>query len=288
MKYFPLLTLLLLLCACTPPDNTHPQAFSSKAGSVPETPVSLPPDTATVSDGIAPPTQPPQHKETQEFSLDYLMGKFDPARHPDFVLVDKKYANAEGYYLRKETYAAFKKMWEAAQADNVTLTILSATRNFYRQKAIWEAKWSGSRQIENGTNAALKYPNPKIRALKILEYSSMPGTSRHHWGTDIDLNDLDNFTFEHGRGRKVYEWLQNHAHEYGFCQPYTEKDQSRPDGYNEEKWHWSFTPISKQLTEIAAQHLQNQMIGGFQGAETARELDIVKKYVLGINPSCWQ
>ena len=83
----------------------------------------------------------------------------------------------------------------------------------------------------------LEVPEPVERARMILTYSSMPGTSRHHWGTDMDLNKDNNGYFATGEGLKVYEWLQAHAHEYGFCQPYTPKGPNRPEGYNEEKWH---------------------------------------------------
>jgi LAS superfamily LD-carboxypeptidase LdcB len=114
----------------------------------------------------------------------------------------------------------------------------------------------------------------------------MPGTSRHHWGTDVDINDLDNYTFEQGPGKKVYAWMLAHAHEYGFCQPYTKKDEARPNGYNEEKWHWSYIPVAKKLTDLAARKLTDDMIGGFKGAETALEIGVVEKYVLGINPAC--
>ncbi|TAK44525.1 MAG: D-alanyl-D-alanine carboxypeptidase family protein [Saprospiraceae bacterium] len=221
-----------------------------------------------------------------EFSPDYLMGKFDPAQHPDFVAVDSQYSDGDPYFLRKDTYAAFQKMWEAAKADGVKLTIISATRNFERQREIWEAKWTGARLIENGTNAAKKYPEPKTRALKILEYSSMPGTSRHHWGTDIDLNDLDNFTFEQGPGKPVYDWLKAHAHEFGFCQPYSKKGPDRPEGYNEEKWHWSYIPVARKLTDLAAREMKDEMIDGFKGAGTAAQIGVVKKYVLGVNKDC--
>lgn len=224
--------------------------------------------------------------EHKEFSIEYLMGQFNPAEHPDFVSVEKKYSDGDPYFLRKETYEQFKKMWAAAKADGIELKIISATRNFYRQKAIWEAKWTGARKIENGTNASVKYPNPKDRALKILEYSSMPGTSRHHWGTDLDINALDNYTFEHGRGKAIYEWMTAHAHEYGFCQPYSPKGEKRPDGYNEEKWHWSYIPVARQLTNMAERSLRDDMIGGFKGAESAIEIGVVKKYVLGIKAEC--
>ncbi len=227
-------------------------------------------------------------QDSAVFTIPYLMGQFNPATHPDFVKVDDKYTDGDSYYLRKDTYAAFQKMWDAAMADGIKLVIISATRNFDRQKMIWEAKWTGTRKIENGANAAVKYPDPVTRALKILEYSSMPGTSRHHWGTDIDLNDLDNYTFEAGPGKPVYQWLSAHAAKFGFCQPYSPKGDKRPYGYNEEKWHWSYMPVAKPLTEFAAQKLRNEMISGFQGAETASQIGVVEKYVLGVNPDCMQ
>lgn len=221
-----------------------------------------------------------------EFTLDYLMGKFDPAGHPDFTLVDPQYASREGMYLRKDTYEAFKKMHAAALEDSVQLVIRSATRNFESQKGIWEAKWTGQRKIEGGQDATKAFPDPKERALKILKFSSMPSTSRHHWGTDIDLNNLTNAYFEKGEGLKVYTWLQANAADFGFCQPYTAKDAGRPFGYNEEKWHWSYLPVAQPLTYKAARELKNEMISGFMGSEVAGEIDVVEKYVLGINAEC--
>lgn len=284
MKFLAFLILLLAPLACTQPGTAQPEPTSVPL----EAAVPVPAAVVEVADTTTPPSVEiqPEPAPRPEFSVEYLMGKFDPAQHPDFVPVDKKYADGEGYFLRKETYESFQKMWEAAQADGISLTIVSATRNFSRQKAIWEGKWTGARKIENGTNAAQHYPKPKTRALKILEYSSMPGSSRHHWGTDIDLNDLDNYTFEQGPGKKVYDWLQKHASEFGFCQPYSPKGDHRPTGYNEEKWHWSFIPVAKQLTDLAAHRLTDDMISGFKGAETAQEIGIVQKYVLGINRDC--
>lgn len=206
---------------------------------------------------------------------DYLLGKFDPATHPDFVTVGKPWSDKAGMMLRKEAFEAFKKMYAAAEKEGISLKIISSTRNFDRQKEIWEGKWA---------RFAQQQPDPKKRALKILEYSSMPGSSRHHWGTDIDLNDLNNPTFEKGGAHlKTYEWLSAHAHEYGFCQPYTA---GRPTGYHEEKWHWSYTPLSKPLLEQYKNTVSDADIGGFKGADTAKDIEIVKNYVLGIAPAC--
>lgn len=214
----------------------------------------------------------------EEIDLNYLMGKFDPARRPDFVPVGKPYTNKPGMTLRRETFTAFKKMWAAAKKDGVTLTMISSTRSFEQQKKIWEGKWS---------RFATEQPRADDRARKILEYSAMPGASRHHWGTDIDLNDLNNPSFEPGgRHVKVYTWLQQHAHEYGFCQPYTAKDEHRPNGYNEEKWHWSYLPLAMPLLRQYGEAVRDEMLLGFSGAEIAKALHIVDHYVLGINQDC--
>ncbi len=221
----------------------------------------------------------------EEFSIEYLMGKFDPAQHPDFVRIESKYADNGDRFLRKDAYEAFKQMHAAALKNGIKLVIISATRNFESQKGIWEAKWTGARLVD-GEDISKTIADPRQRALKILEYSSMPGSSRHHWGTDIDLNNLNDEHFLSGEGKKVYEWLRAHAHEYGYCQPYSPKGEARPDGYNEEKWHWSYMPVAKNLTKLASEQLKDEMIDGFKGSETAKSIGIVQKYVLGINQEC--
>ena len=219
------------------------------------------------------------------FTIDYIMGKFDPTTHPDFTPITPPFADEKGMYLRKDTYESFKKMQAAAKADGISLVIKSATRPFAHQKRIWEGKWNGGRLV-GGKDLSKTIPFGKDRALKILEYSSMPGTSRHHWGTDIDMNDFENEYFESGQGLKEYEWLVANGPTYGFCQVYTYKDEKRPEGYNLEKWHWSYLPISQQLTELAKTALTDEMISGFDGADAAKEIGVVSKYVLGINKEC--
>jgi LAS superfamily LD-carboxypeptidase LdcB len=221
-----------------------------------------------------------------DWSIDYLTGHFEPAGHADFIVLEKGYASAGGMYLRRDALAAFKKMHAAAKKQGVNLLIISATRNFDKQKSIWEAKWSGERILSSGENAAIAYPNPEQRALKIMEYSAMPGASRHHWGTDIDLNNLSDQWFLKGPGKVIYAWLSAHASEYGFCQPYSPKGPNRPEGYKEEKWHWSYVPIASQLMETARKQLTNEQLKGFSGAETAVQIGVVKKYVLGVNTTC--
>ena len=158
--------------------------------------------------------------------------------------------------------------------------------HFDYQKRIWERKWTGKTKIESGKDASKIYPFGKDRALAILKYSSMPSTSRHHWGTDIDLNNFENDYFEKGQGLKEYEWLTTNARNYGFCQVYSKKGDDRPEGYELENWHWSYLPVSQKLTNLAKEQMKDEMIEGFEGAEGAIAIGVVEKYILGINPVC--
>lgn len=227
------------------------------------------------------------NEEKKQWPLDFLMGKFDPEEHEDFIEIPEKYASRAGMFLKKEVFDAYLKMFEAAQKEGIDLVIRSATRNFDAQKRIWEEKWRGERPSA-GKNARETYPDPVDRALNILLYSSMPGTSRHHWGTDIDLNSFDNYWFEHGEGLKLFLWLKENGPNFGFCRPYTALNEDRPTGYQEEKWHWSYYPLSSKLTKQAEEKLSDDMISGFLGHETATIIEVVKNYVLGIHPSCLQ
>ena len=92
---------------------------------------------------------------------------------------------------------------------------------------------------------------------KIIEYSTIPGTSRHHWGTDLDLIDgnaprpesvlvASNF---HGTGPfcKMKEWMDEHAESFEFYEVYT-NDANRK-GFKYEPWHFSYAPVSKPMLQ---------------------------------------
>ena len=226
----------------------------------------------------------PKSKKMAQITIKEVMGQFDPSKHADFVIIDSKYADRDDRLMYRNAYEAFQNMWNAAESDGVELKIISATRNFDYQKGIWERKWNGQTKVE-GRALPEWIPDPLVRAKKILEYSSMPGTSRHHWGTDIDLNAFENSYFEKGEGLKEYEWLQKNAGTHGFCQPYTAKGAERPTGYYEEKWHWSYIPSAMIFLE-RAKELNDRMISGFAGSETAEEISVVEKYIFGINHRC--
>jgi LAS superfamily LD-carboxypeptidase LdcB len=176
-------------------------------------------------------------------------------------------------------------MHAAALKDGIRLNILSATRNFQHQKWLWLDKWTGRSRVD-GINLVKKFPKPMDRAREILRYSSMPGTSRHHWGTDMDLNNLYDDYFTQGKGKKVFNWLIKNAPSYGFCMPYSALGKSRTYGYEEEKWHWSFQPLSSQLLAAYLKKISVKDIRGFKGDLVVEKLNVIQIYVQSVDPLC--
>ena len=220
-----------------------------------------------------------------EIDKKYLLGQFDPVSEENFVKVKTPYAHRDHLYLRRDVYDAFRKMHKAAKTDGISLIIISATRTFDDQKTIWQSKWTGKRLVDD-KNLAKTMPDPVERARLILKYSAMPGTSRHHWGTDIDINSVNKDYFESGKGLKTYQWLVRHAGRFGFVQPYTPKGKNRPHGYEEEPWHWSYTPMAKLYLRQYLKRISYEDINGFEGSETAPKINVMKHYVSGINRDC--
>lgn len=219
------------------------------------------------------------------FSIEYLLGKFIPASHPDFSIIPEQYSTKKDLFLRREVLDAFQQMHTKAAQEGISLKIISATRNFTYQKKIWEKKWRGQTLV-SGKNLAITVKNPVHRAKIIMKYSAMPGTSRHHWGTDIDINSVSPSYFETQKGKKEYQWLVKHAATYGFCQVYNEKGANRSSGYEVEKWHWSYLPTARKLLQEYKTKITEKNISGFLGAETAKQLNVVENYVLAINSNC--
>lgn len=203
-------------------------------------------------------------------SKEVLLGKFTPSDNESFVRIDSRYTDKSNIYMQREAYEAYLRMRSAAAEEGIDLVIVSATRNFDSQMAIWNRKW----QRLSGTDS--------VRVREIMRYSSMPGTSRHHWGTDVDFISVETAYWKKGYGLRVYKWLCENAVRYGFYQPYT-ADPKRT-GYAEERWHWSYYPISRQYTALYPVLISPEDIVGFSGADLVVPLNVVATHVLGIAP----
>ena len=91
--------------------------------------------------------------------------------------------------LLPTTAQAFCLMQQAAHADGLDLALASRYRSFARQQIIWDEKFNGQRPVLDAQSHPLDIHtlNDQARILAILRWSALPGTSRHHWGSDMDI-----------------------------------------------------------------------------------------------------
>ena len=159
--------------------------------------------------------------------------------------------------LTAATAAAFNDMQVAAAYEGFNLQAASSWRSFERQLAIWNGKWRGERPLLDADNQPLDalQLDDMERLHAILRWSALPGTSRHHWGTDLDIYDpdclpvgtrlaLEPWEYEAGGWfADLGEWLGDHMADFGFFLPYA-KPLDAAQGVAYEPWHISFAPES--------------------------------------------
>lgn len=165
----------------------------------------------------------------------------------------------QGFQLLPEVCAAFKRMQQAAHKDGIDLQIVSSYRGFERQLLIWKNKWSGIKPILDIQEQAVDISNLSAtdKMFAILTWSALPGASRHHWGTDLDVYDkqavechpndfqltCSEYEDETGPCRQLNKWLKKHAADYGFTRPYFQYT----GGVAAEPWHLSYQPIAEKI-----------------------------------------
>lgn len=201
--------------------------------------------------------------------------------------VTGKLPNAKNL-LQQETQIAFEKMRESALKDGIDLLIVSGYRSFNRQRQIWNRKYK--KYQSQGMS-------PDQIFDKIVEYSTVPGTSRHHWGTDIDIIDQsasysgdvlvpDKF---HGNGPfcKMKEWMEKNASDFGFELVYTYNENRT--GFKYEPWHYSYVPLSRKrmnnypTAQNLLTFLRDNEIMGMDQISDERILRYYKEHIYGVN-----
>ncbi len=141
------------------------------------------------------------------------------------VLSEHGYPNK----IRADVYEEFKKMYNAAKNDNVSIFIASPYRSYSDQNALYTyyVNTDGKKNADT--------------------YSARPGFSEHHTGLAMDLipeYGLDLDTFENSDG---FKWMQENAYKYGFILRYP-KDKEYITGYIYEPWHYRYVGISAATT----------------------------------------
>ena len=121
----------------------------------------------------------------------------------------------------------------------------------------WNPARTDHRRCWLGEVAGTAVLGGEARQYEILQTSAPPGMSRHHWGTDVDLFDARQSATHWsstGQFAPVYAWLQEHAMDFGFFQPYQGSRDASANISIEERWHWSYYPVAHALLEFARRY----------------------------------
>jgi hypothetical protein len=158
--------------------------------------------------------------------------------------------------------AAFARLRRRARAHGFELAIASGHRNFERQLSIWNAKASGRRAVldEHGVPLQIDALSERQLVFAILRWSALPGASRHHWGSDMDIYDAAavppdyrlqlcvDETVGQGAFAPLHRWLDGQIlaqDACGFYRPYAVDS----GGIAPEPWHLSFAPESRRFEQ---------------------------------------
>ena len=216
-----------------------------------------------------------------------LMGLIATAQTTPEILTGQSSNSSNS--LESETQTALNKMQAAALKDGIKIIVASGYRSFDRQRQIWNRKYKKYQAQDLKPDAIFN---------KIVEYSTVPGTSRHHWGTDMDLIDgAANYSGSvlvtkkfHGDGPfcKLKDWMDANSSKFGFELVYTMNNNRT--GFEYEPWHYSYAPVSKvYLADYLKQidfitFLRSQNIMGMDKISDERLQRYYKEHVQGIHP----
>lgn len=153
---------------------------------------------------------------------------------------------------------AFLALQQKAAKAGFKLEPASSFRDFERQLAIWNGKFDGSRPVldEHSQPIDIHDLSEGERCQAILKWSALPGASRHHWGTEIDIYDpfrlpagqslqLEPWEYEgDGYFASLSEWLTDNMSAYDFYRPFTHKESY----IAYEPWHISYWPLSYEAS----------------------------------------
>ena len=177
-------------------------------------------------------------------------------------------------------------MKNAAKKEGINMKIVSGYRSFNRQRLIWNRKF-----LYNEKQGL----NPLENINKIIKYSTIPGTSRHHWGTDIDIIDKNHNikgdlllekNFYNNSFEPLRVWMEKNSYKFGFLLPYT-KDLNR-NGFLYEPWHYSYSELSIPFLKEYIKHkmieeIYDPEILGINKLTKSFLKEYQEKFILGIN-----
>lgn len=208
---------------------------------------------------------------------------------------------ATNMYVHHEVVEPLKRLCKRAAKKGFEIAIASAFRDFEGQLRIWNSKMTGTRPVLDSTGKTLDMsslpPNEKVHAA--LRWSALPGASRHHWGTDLDIFDQkaidQNYKVQltkeevesGGPFAPMHDWLDEVMWEEGFFRPY-EFDQG---GVSTERWHISYAPVSQCFRKHFEPSMLRNLLADVSIEEKATILDeldaIYGRYIDKICDPVW-
>ena len=168
----------------------------------------------------------------------------------------------------RETVRAFQALGRRAAERGLDLRVASAFRDYDRQVHIINGKWAGDRPVTDLEGRLLEraqYDDGEWLNL-ILRFSALPGTSRHHWGTDLDIWDASTVDEDYrlllvpseygpsGPFEDMTRWfddLMAADDAEGFYKPYA-VDRG---GIAPEAWHISYRPAALKYQDAVSAEL---------------------------------
>jgi len=199
--------------------------------------------------------------------------------------------------LHYEVVASFLAMRDAAARAGIDLRPASSFRDFERQLVLWNRKWRGERPLFDRGGHPLDRDalTDAERVDAILCWSAIPGGSRHHWGSDIDVIDaaampegyqVQLVPAEYAQGgvfERLTPWLDRHMHHFGFHRPYA----SDRGGAGIEPWHLSYAPVARRAVEELSLPVLRRAIAGSEmlGKEFVldRLPEIYTRFILAVD-----
>ncbi|MEZ7278887.1 M15 family metallopeptidase [Pseudoalteromonas sp. 68 DY56-GL68] len=191
----------------------------------------------------------------------------------------------------------FLALQQAAKKVGIELTIASSFRDFQRQSAIWNAKFQGLRPVYTLDQKALDLQSlsDTQKCHAIMLYSALPGASRHHFGTDLDIYDANAINDDYqlqltpdeyacdGPFAELNDWLDQNLEHYGFYRPY----QEYKGGVAPEPWHISHITQSQVMMQylslnILKERITNSEITG-KHAVLENLSNLYERFVTNIN-----
>jgi LAS superfamily LD-carboxypeptidase LdcB len=201
--------------------------------------------------------------------------------------------------LHPHAAEALLAMRAAARLADIHLEVVSAFRDFKRQLAIWTTKFNGERRLLDRCGREIPRASLDETGLveAILTWSALPGASRHHWGSEIDVIDAARLVdgarpelvpeeFAPGGGfARLHTWLDANMRSFGFFRPYA----TDRGGVHPEPWHLSFAPVSQPaLRELTPEVVREALLATEMPGRAVvleRLPELYQRYVLAIDDS---